>query len=161
MLEIADVSRAVAAYQSGETSLGQFADWLRAVSRRKFAESEEVRNAILEVDALFSEMDFGEMSEIQFREELAKAARPFVSLEVSTSPMNIPMRNAALTLNMATAAAVAVALCLPPGSGMALPQNRWQPKAEAGARAFVEVGGGTLMGTTGTNALDLVSLRSI
>jgi|HubBroStandDraft_3_1064219.scaffolds.fasta_scaffold27881_3 hypothetical protein len=79
MLEIADVSRAIAAYQNGETSLGQFADWLSAVSRRKFAESEEVRAAILELDSLFSEVNYGGMSEVEFREELASAIRPFAS----------------------------------------------------------------------------------
>jgi hypothetical protein len=73
MLEIADVSKAVVAYQSGETSLGQFVDWLRAASRRKFAESEEVRNAILEIDSLLSEMDYGGMREVEFRKELANA----------------------------------------------------------------------------------------
>jgi hypothetical protein len=77
MLEIADVFRAIAAYQSGKTSLGEFADWLRSVSRRKFAESQEVRDAILEIDSLYSEVYFGEMPEGKFREELASAIRPF------------------------------------------------------------------------------------
>jgi hypothetical protein len=77
MLEIDDVLRAIADYQSGRASLGEFADWLRAASRKKFAESEEVRHAICEADSLYSEVCFGGMSEAKFREELASAIRPF------------------------------------------------------------------------------------
>jgi hypothetical protein len=112
MLEIADVSRAVVAYRSGETSLGQFADWLRAVSRQKFAESEEVRNAILEIDSLLSEVDYGGMSEVDFRKELANAARPFVPREHPTIAVYDERPREQRAASFAVAAA-AVVLCMP------------------------------------------------
>jgi hypothetical protein len=81
MMTLNDLSRAIAAYQSGQSSLDQFADWFRSVSRRKFAEPEEVRNAILEIDSTFSRLEFEGLSEREFRQELANAVRPFASRE--------------------------------------------------------------------------------
>jgi len=77
-MEIKHLSLAVGKYRDGQMSLDQFADWFRAVSRRKFAESEEVRSAILEVDSAFSRLDFDGIDEAEFRRELESAVHPSV-----------------------------------------------------------------------------------
>jgi hypothetical protein len=79
MADLEELSRAVDAYRYDDWSLDQFADWFRSASRRKFAESQEVRAAILEIDALFSRLDFEGLGESDFREELANAIAPFAS----------------------------------------------------------------------------------
>jgi hypothetical protein len=87
-MEIKDLSLAVDKYRHRQMSLDQFADWFRGVSRRKFAESEEVRNAILEIDSAFSRLDFDGIGETKFRQELANAIRPFAShAELSDIPI--------------------------------------------------------------------------
>ena len=78
-MEVDDLSQAIEAYRKGRSTLDQFADWFRGVSRQKFAESIQVQQAILEVDALFSRLDFESLPEASFREELAGAVRPFAS----------------------------------------------------------------------------------
>lgn len=79
MLSLADLSQAIAAYRSGSVSLGQFEDGFRTASRSMFGESKEVLNACLAIEAAFSELHYGEMSELDFRQELANVvARPFV-----------------------------------------------------------------------------------
>jgi hypothetical protein len=77
MADLEDLARAVRAYERDEWSLDQFADWFRNVSRRKFAEPVEVRKAIFEIDAIFSEMHYAHKSQAEFRKELANAVRPF------------------------------------------------------------------------------------
>jgi hypothetical protein len=77
-MRIVDVSKAIDAYRDGEWTLDQFADWLRVAARRKFSETPEVLAALLEIDSMFSRIDFDGLSEASFREELANAVRPFV-----------------------------------------------------------------------------------
>lgn len=77
MLDLFQVSQAVENYKSGQWSLDQFADWLRAASRRKFSESEEVLKALLEIDSLLSQLDFEGLPESSFRMELANTVHPF------------------------------------------------------------------------------------
>jgi hypothetical protein len=76
-MEVDDLSQAIEAYKKGRSTLDQFADWFRGVSRQKFAESVQVQQAILEIDSLFSRLDFEGLPEASFREELANAVHPF------------------------------------------------------------------------------------
>ena len=66
-MEVDDLSQAIEAYKKGRSTLDQFADWFRGVSRQKFAESVQVQQAILEIDSLFSRLDFEGLPEASFR----------------------------------------------------------------------------------------------
>jgi len=74
MPSLADLSQAVEAYLRGDASLDQFADWYSRASRSMFGESPALTEACVKLGALFSELDYGEMTEDAFRAELANAA---------------------------------------------------------------------------------------
>jgi len=78
-VDIEQLAKAVSDYENGRSSLDQFADWFRSASRSKFAQSPEVLNAILEIDSLFSRLDYEGLKEPEFRRELAIVVRPFVA----------------------------------------------------------------------------------
>jgi hypothetical protein len=78
---LADLPKAVAVYQNGCMSLDQFEDWFRTNSRGMFGESPEVLEACLSIDAAFSELRYGVMTQQDFDQELATAVRPFEATE--------------------------------------------------------------------------------
>lgn len=88
MLSVADLSEAVSAYRTGSVSLSKFEDWFRTASRSMFGESEDVKNACLAIEAAFSELRNGEMSESEFGRELANAICPFVQ-NTASAELNI------------------------------------------------------------------------
>ena len=77
MPSLAELSQAVAEYQSGRMSIDEFEDWFRDNSRGMFGESADILEACLAVEAAFSEMRFGRASEDNFLLELAAAVRSF------------------------------------------------------------------------------------
>ena len=77
MFTLEDLSRAIAAYEDEQSSLDQFEDWFRDVSRQKFAQSREVLLAIREIDSAFSRLHYEGIPEAEFAKELANAVRPF------------------------------------------------------------------------------------
>jgi hypothetical protein len=77
MLSIADLSQAIAAYNDGNVSLDQFADWFHQASRAKFGYSAPVRSLCLEIDLAFSRLDYDGINEDEFRRELANTILPF------------------------------------------------------------------------------------
>jgi len=77
MPNLAELSRAVAAYKKGDLRLGAFEDWFRDNSRGMFAEGDEVFEACNAIEAAFSRYYFEGISEEILREELEVAIRPF------------------------------------------------------------------------------------
>ena len=84
MQTLDDLSQAVHAYQTGEAPLADFEDWFRRASRNRFASPVAVRDVYDAVDMAFVRLDEAEISETEFREELANAIRPF-AVSVSKS----------------------------------------------------------------------------
>jgi len=76
MPNLAELSRAVAAYKKGDLRLGAFEDWFRDNSRGMFAESDEVIEACNAIEGAFSRYYFEGISEEILREELEVAIRP-------------------------------------------------------------------------------------
>ena len=78
MPNLAELSRAVAAYKKGDLRLGAFEDWFRDNSRGMFAEGGEVIEACNAIEAAFSRYYFEGIFEEILREDLDAALRPAV-----------------------------------------------------------------------------------
>jgi len=76
------LENAVKDYRSGKLSLDAFEQWFRDNSRGMFGESGDVLEACLAIESAFSLLRFDDVSEDEFREELAEAIRPFASRAV-------------------------------------------------------------------------------
>ena len=77
MLLLSDLSQAISAYRKGSVSVGEFEDWFRTASRGMFGDSKEVLDVCLAIEAAFSELEHGEMSNSEFGVELANTIRLF------------------------------------------------------------------------------------
>src|SRR2546423_15453068 len=98
MLKPEDISQAVDAYRSHQSSLDQFAEWLECVSRHKFAEAPQILEMIQAIDAAYSEYYYSQIGEDALRQELANAIRPFAEARLLEQPapsgflVNVTMR---------------------------------------------------------------------
>jgi hypothetical protein len=90
MLPLNDLVQAVDAYRSGDVSLDEFADWYDRASLGKFGESANVLEVCMAIDFAFSSLQFENISEEQFRQELDEAIRPYLAdVEVSEAAQNL------------------------------------------------------------------------
>lgn len=89
MLYPQDLRQLVSSFLVGRTSFDSFADNYRHISRVKFGASPDVLKACLDIDAALSMVYFDDATEIEFREELEKAIRHFVSQRVYARPVRI------------------------------------------------------------------------
>jgi hypothetical protein len=79
MLSMQVIENAVNNYHSKELSIDTFEQWFRDNSRGMFGESSDVLEACLSIESAFSHLRFDDISEEEFREELATAVRPFAA----------------------------------------------------------------------------------
>ena len=72
-----ELRQALAAYENGDASLDEFADWYRKASQVKFGLPKPIFEACMAIDALFCEMDHEGWDDSAFQRELSKAIFPF------------------------------------------------------------------------------------
>lgn len=77
MLSMQALENTVKDYRSGKLSLDAFEQWFRDNSRGMFGASSDVLEACLAIESAFSLLRFDDVSEAEFRKELAEAVGPF------------------------------------------------------------------------------------
>jgi hypothetical protein len=77
MLSMQALENKVKDYGSRKLPLDAFEQWFRDNSRGMFGESDDVLEACLAIEAAFSLLRFDDVSEDEFRKEVAEAIRPF------------------------------------------------------------------------------------
>jgi hypothetical protein len=77
MLSLQELQQIVSRYLEGNELFDDFAGEYRRVSRGKFGADGEVLEACLKIDAALSMIYFDSATELEFRQELAIAVRPF------------------------------------------------------------------------------------
>jgi len=113
MLSLQELQQMVSRYLDGEESFDNFADEYRRLSRGKFGADAEVLEACLKIDAALSMVYFDSATELEFRQELAVAVRPFAPRKQKPSVFVYEERPRERRVPLAAAAAVAVVLCIP------------------------------------------------